>query len=139
MYFRFRQTATLSDRSARRCFQRIQQHIHATFTTLVVGVDVDLVTGSRPLFFGLSKFAEFVGQSDAVVKCCDSALKQRASGKQTLTGSRQVASPHLIFGYTVQDEQIEYVLCMPCTNSTHYMHSTTLSKWTKYLLNKQKA
>ena len=44
-----------------------------TFTTLIVGVNVNLVAGSRPLFFGLAKL---VWHSNAIVKCGDGTLRK---------------------------------------------------------------
>ena len=64
-------------------------------TTLVVGVNVNLVAGSRPLFFGLVQLTQLVWQPNAVVKGCNGALGQGASGKQTLARSWQMTSLHL--------------------------------------------
>ena len=51
-----------------------QYVLMSQITTLVVGVNVNLVAGSRPLFFGLVRLTHLVWQPNAVVKGCNSAL-----------------------------------------------------------------
>ena len=99
-------------------------------TTLVVGVNVNLVAGSRPLFFGLVRLTHLVWQPNAVVKGCNSALWQGASGKQTLARSWQMTSLHLFWPYEVNR------LSMRCTSIASLKWSVRQAKvrmeWAKY-------
>ena len=101
-------------------------------TTLVVGVNVNLVAGSRPLFFGLVRLTHLVWQPNAVVKGCNGTLWQGASGKQTLARSWQMTSLHLFWPYEVNR------LSMRCTSIASLKWSVRQAKvrmeWAKYVV-----